>query len=50
MDGRSVGSPDLGNIGGWKHRTHLKGVILVAGFVREFCAYFAQNKYMLQSV
>ncbi len=50
MDGRSVGSPDQGNIGGWKSRTDLKGVIPVAGFVREFCAYSAQNKYLLQSI
>ncbi len=50
MDGRSVGSPDQGNIGGWKPRTHLNRVIPVAGFVREFCAYSAQNKYLLQSV
>ncbi len=50
MDGSSVGSPDQGNTGGWKPRTHLKGVIPVAGFVRGFCAYSAQNKYLLQSV
>ncbi len=39
--GKSEGSPDHGNNGGWKPRMHWKGVIPVDGLQSEFWAYSA---------
>lgn len=46
--GASEGSPDHGNKGGWKPRTHWNGVRPVEEWVSEFCTYSAQGRKSLQ--